>query len=676
MKRRFCLPLLAVLFMIISIYSFNADAENPETSDAVVLSEVTAKNQSGGVYLKWSTTGKASGYRIMRTDEDSRTVCLEESCGKTSYRDTSAISGVSYTYSIIPLTAEGESGDEGKATIVRLSQPEITKAENTTDGVKVSWKKVEGAEKYTLYRKGEGDTKWTSLGSVKSGLSKTDKKAESGKSYRYTVIAKKGGYKSSFLSSGVSVNVLASPVINNIYSAKTGIYFEWSKINGAESYVIYRRGAGEKWAYLTEQTADKVSFTDTTMKTGRTYAYTVMAKNALGKGAYNSGKTYRYIPVVTVNSVKNDVKGLTLSWYASEYASGYKIYRKAEGESEWTLLTTVKGGTKSTYTDTSVKSGKAYTYNISAYGGKYQSSYNTEGKSNGFVAPPTTQIALRSSKGYKVEWLKVQNATHYYVYRGNSEKGPWKKLTRVGNVSSYTDKTADNTKVYYYCVRAGVKGKYFSTYGTPAKTSTVDPNKKMVALTYDDGPHGTYTARILDVLEKYDARATFFVVGSRIEYYPEQLTRAHSLGCEIGSHTYSHINLPSYSDSSIKSEMDKTDKLIKKYTGEVAPVMRPPGGATSSRSLAAVGKPAIMWSVDTRDWDHRNATRTVNHIKNNVYDGAIVLMHDLYSPTAEATKTIVPWLIDNGYQLVTVSELMYYRGVTMKVGYTYRSARP
>ena len=198
----------------------------------------------------------------------------------------------------------------------------------------------------------------------------------------------------------------------------------------------------------------------------------------------------------------------------------------------------------------------------------------------------------------------------------------------------------------------------------------------MVALTYDDGPHGTYTAQILDVLEKYDARATFFVVGSRIEYYPSQLTRAYNLGCEIGSHTYNHMNLPSNTDSAIKSEMDKTDALIKKYTGEAATIMRPPGGATSSRSLAAVGKPAIMWSVDTRDWEHRNASKTVTHIKNNVYDGAIVLMHDLYSPTAQATKTIVPWLIDNGYQLVTVSELMYYRGIDMKAGSVYRSARP
>jgi peptidoglycan/xylan/chitin deacetylase (PgdA/CDA1 family) len=99
--------------------------------------------------------------------------------------------------------------------------------------------------------------------------------------------------------------------------------------------------------------------------------------------------------------------------------------------------------------------------------------------------------------------------------------------------------------------------------------------------------------------------------------------------------------------------------------------MRPPGGATSSSSLAAVNKPVIMWSVDTRDWSHRTASKTVSHIKSNVFDGAIVLMHDLYGATASATQTIVPWLISKGYQIVTVSEMMAVNGTKMQSGKVY-----
>lgn len=676
MKRLYCMLIMIAILVVTGVYSVNVTAETPDISGGAAISDLTAKNQSSGVYLKWSGHEGASGYRITRTDDKGEAVCLAESHNKTAFSDTTALSGVTYSYSVVPVVAGADGKCETPVTIMRLSQPEITGAENTADGVKVTWKKVEGADRYTLYRKGEGDSKWTSLGTVRNTDSKTDKKAESGKKYRYTLIARSGNYKSSYLSKGFSVDVLASPVINSIYCTDNGIYFEWSEVKGAEAYVIYRRGAGGKWAKLTEVTADKVSFTDTTMTVNKTYAYTVSAKASATEGAYNSGKTYRFLPATGFSSVKNASKGLKLSWTASEYASGYKIYRKASDESKWTEIAVIKSGKTKSYVDTTAKNAKVYSYTIATVNGKYQSAYNEEGITNGFVTPPVAHLAVKNGTGYHVEWNKVKSATHYYVYRSDSKNGPWKKLAKIGNVSSYDDKTADKNKVYYYCIRAGIKGKYFSTYGTPVKTSTVDPNKKMVALTYDDGPHGTYTARILDVLEKYGARATFFVVGSRIEYYPEQLTRAHNLGCEIGSHTYNHINLPSNTDATIKSEMDKTDALIKKYTGEVAPVMRPPGGSTNSRVLKAVGKPAIMWSVDPRDWDHRNASKTVSHIKNNVYDGAIILMHDLYSSTADATKTIVPWLIENGYQLVTVSELMYYRGVTMETGYTYNSARP
>ena len=104
--------------------------------------------------------------------------------------------------------------------------------------------------------------------------------------------------------------------------------------------------------------------------------------------------------------------------------------------------------------------------------------------------------------------------------------------------------------------------------------------------------------------------------------------------------------------------------------------MRPPGGSFNNSTVKNnVGAPIIMWSVDTRDWESRNSSKIVSNIKNNVCDGSIVLMHDLYDSTASATETIVPWLVNNGYQLVTVTELMDAKGITMQNGTAYYSAR-
>lgn len=673
MKRRF--SLFFILMSVIMLISVTAVISAEEAENPPAVSSVTLKNTNAGVYIKWSPSAGTDYCRVMRKTEGGEYALLGEVTGK-SFTDSTALSGESYNYIIIPCSTESQGIASEEFSFLRLSNPELTSAENTADGVKISWQKVTGADSYSLYCKTEGDTSWKRIANVGDVSYAVHKKAASGKKCTYTVIARKSKMQSSFSSEGISLNVLTTPEIKNISNLSNGIAFRWNKIEGAESYTVYRRASGKKWSYLTSVPAEKASYTDTTMDPGYTYAYTVRAVSSDAESAYTSGMAYRYISVNDITSVKPKTDSLKISWKASSYADSYKLYRKAEGESSWTRIATLKGKNSTSYTDKNIKNGETYTYTLITVRGKYQSTYNSAGKSYTFIGVPEMTIAHKSADGYTVKWEKTENATHYYIYRREKPTDSWVKLARVGNVSSYADKKADKTKTYYYCVRAGKDGKFFSAYGDGILSSRIDPNGKMVALTYDDGPHTTYTNRILDVLEKYDARATFFVVGSRIEYGKQPLKRASDLGCEIGSHTYNHINLPSSSDSKIRDEMNRTDALVEKYTGKKTVVMRPPGGATSSRALAALGKPAIMWSVDTRDWEHRTASRTVSHIKNNVYDGAIILMHDLYAPTASATETIVPWLIKNGYQLVTVSELMYYRGITMKPGYVYRSAKP
>jgi len=180
---------------------------------------------------------------------------------------------------------------------------------------------------------------------------------------------------------------------------------------------------------------------------------------------------------------------------------------------------------------------------------------------------------------------------------------------------------------------------------------------KMVALTFDDGPSNN-TNTILDVLEQFDAKATFFVVGSRVPSYSSQLKRESDMGCEIGSHTYNHSYLTKLSVEEMQKEIDDTNKIVAQVTGHETTCIRPPGGFYNSDVIQRINCPIVMWDIDTLDWKSRNAESVANIATSNIKDGDIILMHDLYASTAEAVKSIVPALISQGFKIVTVSELL------------------
>lgn len=211
------------------------------------------------------------------------------------------------------------------------------------------------------------------------------------------------------------------------------------------------------------------------------------------------------------------------------------------------------------------------------------------------------------------------------------------------------------------------------------KQEKLDPKKPMIALTFDDGP-GNRTGELLDVLEKYNARATFFVLGSRLNTTKarKNLKKMEAIGCEIGNHTASHKSLSSLSAKKIKKEILSVDKKVKKYTGHKPKVLRPPYGAGTKNATVRkhVGKPMIYWSIDTLDWKTKSKKKTVKTVMKNVKDGDIILMHDIHSTSVDAAIELIPKLIKKGYQLVTVSELANARGVKLKNGKTYYSFRP
>ena len=190
----------------------------------------------------------------------------------------------------------------------------------------------------------------------------------------------------------------------------------------------------------------------------------------------------------------------------------------------------------------------------------------------------------------------------------------------------------------------------------------IDPDKPMVALTFDDGPFPKSSNRILDCLEKYGVTATFFELGQNVAAYPEVIKREAELGMEIGSHSWSHPNLKELSAKKVKRQIDKTNDALEKACGQKATVFRPPYGNNTKTVEKYAQAPIILWSVDTLDWKSRNAKsvmKVVKGVKN--LDGRVILMHSIYDSTAEAVEKMVPWLQKKGYQLVTVSELLEYK---------------
>ena len=459
-------------------------------------------------------------------------------------------------------------------------------------------------------------------------------------------------------------------------------YLTWKSDSTKNTYYVYRstkKTSGFKKIGTVSSKTGTVKFYDKKEKLtlGKTYYYKV--KKLVNKKTIETSNTVsvkiRLLPVTNAKAAitsKNDVK---LTWTKSSYATSYSIYRCTSKTGEFKKIGTT---TKTTYTDTSPSSGKAYYYKIYAR----RSGVSANSKSCSILAAYTKTskpkvTATYASKKVTLSWSKVTRATLYYVYRKNSEG----KYVYIGKTKdlSYTDDTVSANKSYSYKVRGAYtkddaihKGFYSAV--VTIYTTKIDPKKKMVALTFDDGP-GPYTDEIVDCLNKYGGHATFFVVGNRVNSYADELSYAFSSGNEIANHTYSHPTLTKLSTTKIKSEISKTDAVVKKITGVAPSLMRAPGGATNSTVRKAAGKPFIYWSIDTLDWKHRNATKTVNTVMNNVKDGDIILMHDIHKPSMTAALTLIPKLKKAGYQLVTVSELAKYRGYKLKNGTTYYSFR-
>ena len=206
----------------------------------------------------------------------------------------------------------------------------------------------------------------------------------------------------------------------------------------------------------------------------------------------------------------------------------------------------------------------------------------------------------------------------------------------------------------------------------PARAAA--PGQKLAAITFDDGP-GPYTENLLDELDKRGVVVTFFMQGHNAARYPSVVKRAYEAGHQIASHTYDHPQLTKLSSEKIRDQLVTTADILNCAVGmEHAYMVRPPYGSTDGHVLSCLDAPAILWSVDTRDWESRNADAVYRHIVNDTRDGSIVLLHDIHASSIPGALRGIDALLSQGYELVTVEELLRRRGYDAAPGERYYKA--
>lgn len=189
------------------------------------------------------------------------------------------------------------------------------------------------------------------------------------------------------------------------------------------------------------------------------------------------------------------------------------------------------------------------------------------------------------------------------------------------------------------------------------KKNTINEEDKVVALTFDDGP-SKYTKDILDILKKYDACGTFFLIGNKVSFYGEVLREMLSEGNEIGNHSYDHKYLTRLSEEEVKDEINKTQDEIKRVTGYTPTLFRPTYGGYNNTLKSYIDLTFVLWDVDSRDWSVKSTEGIMSNVFKDVKSGSIILFHDNHEYSVNALPSVIKELKKQEYKFVTVSELL------------------
>ena len=282
---------------------------------------------------------------------------------------------------------------------------------------------------------------------------------------------------------------------------------------------------------------------------------------------------------------------------------------------------------------------------------------DTSTETNAAIRQPVKgQSDLTKAAQLTAGWHDDENGKWYQNADGTYFAGG---MQEIDGSTYYFD---DNGYIKTGWVEVGFDDYYFNDDGT------YDPSqhKTRIAFTFDDGP-GEYTDELLDCLEENNAHATFFMLGQNVGSWESTVQRMADIGCEIGSHSWDHPNLYDLSMDSVAKEFSDTDAALEKACGQKASVARAPYGNWSDDIISTVGKPFFTWSLDSMDWSYLDVNKDYDAVMNgDLTDGSIILMHDIHEPSVQAAIKMIPELVQKGYKLMTVSELVAAKGVTLQ----------
>lgn len=442
--------------------------DNGEKPTAAILQSVS--NAEDGIELTWTKVNNAEEYLVYRRLEkadgkaSSNPWVLVGVTNELSFVDTLEIKdGAYYKYHIHTRNANGQSAYNGGATLSGryIAPVKGFGVSNTKSGVLFSWQKVSGY-KIRLFRLEQGADEWVYLGETNSDSSNIyNATAKSGKTYMYAAAYYANGVASAIVYSDY-ITYLSEPHLKTIKNAVTGIYFNWTSVEGAVGYRVYRRAAGEKYfTYL--GTTTNLWYCDNAVRNnnGTYYKYTVKAIAADGSmSSYEGGLLLRRLVMPYIQSLTNNTNGITVKWAEISGATSYRIYRRGAGQTTWTYLASVTG---LTYTDTAVKnnSGSYYRYTVKAVVNGAFTDYNPDGPYTMRLSTPTLKSAMEVENGIQVNWNAVKGAGGYQVYRKTADT-TWVLVDTVSG-TAYVDKTALPGVEYTYTIRA-YKGSYRSSY--------------------------------------------------------------------------------------------------------------------------------------------------------------------------------------------------------------------
>lgn len=455
----------------------------------------TQSRADGSLKIKWSGLDNVDYYEIWRDTKDAYDYeKIDEVSDATSFIDDTVELGTRYYYLVRPVFNDGTTGEYSKSISgVALAKTNFTKIKaKSGKKVTLTWKKVSQAEGYLIYRKDSEDGKYNQIGKVTSGktLTYTDTVKSNNKTYTYKIQAyntNNGKQGVGAYSSTKSAKTLAKAKITGITSSNEDMLkISWKKVSGAKGYTISRSTSKNSGYKKIDTVTGKTSYTDDTVKAGKTYYYKVEAYNVnSGTKGYGgasdavAGKTAKRTKITSI--VSTNEKTLTIKWNKITGAYGYRIKRSTDEDGTYKVVKTIKSGNTTSYKDTSVKAGKTYYYTVETmvktgdnicYSGD---SASMEGRT-----AKKAKIKYAVSNGsnqIEVNWGAVSGAYGYRIKRSTSKNGTYKVVATLKgkNNTTYQDKNVKTAKTYYYKVETinkvnGKKGYSGDSAVVSAKT--------------------------------------------------------------------------------------------------------------------------------------------------------------------------------------------------------------